>query len=121
VENGQGVTCESSKSCGDNGLIWRLSLAEISQDGPFSNFSNLSRTLIFTISEGMRLVDTDTNTKMLVPFYKPILFSGGQSIEAQLISGQIQKFNVIYDSTKIKSSVYILEGPGGKKLSPRNS
>jgi environmental stress-induced protein Ves len=119
-KNGRGITREVAKSYGDNGLIWRLSSADITQDGAFSNFPNLSRILIVTIGMGVRLIDTYTDTKMLASLHKPTLFSGDQSIEAQLMNGPIQNFNVIYDPTKTKSSVYILRGPESKKLSPRN-
>jgi environmental stress-induced protein Ves len=119
-KNGRGVTREVAKSYDDNGLIWRLSSADITQDGPFSNFPNLSRVLIVTIGMGVHLIDTYTDTKMLASLHKPTLFSGDQPIEAQLMNGPIQNFNVIYDSTKTKSAVRILKGPKSKKLSPRS-
>ena len=119
-KNGKGVTREIAKSSGENGLIWRLSSTEITQDGPFSNFPNLSRVLIVTNGVGIRLIDTNTDVKMLASLHKPTKFSGNQPIEAQLIKGPIQNFNVIYHPTKTKSSVYILEGPESNKLSPQD-
>jgi len=119
-KNGKGITREVAKSYDDNGLIWRLSSANITQDGPFSNFPNLNRISTVTIGVGMRLIDTNTHAKVLASLYKPILFSGDQPLEAQLIDGPIQNFNVIYDPTKTKSIVSVLEGPKSKKLSPRN-
>jgi len=119
-KNGKGITREVAKSCGDNGLIWRLSLAYMTKNGHFSNFPNLSRILTVTIGFGVSLIDTSTNAKVLAPLHKPTLFSGDQSIEAQLINGPIQNFNVIYDPTKTKSNVRILKGPESNKLSPGN-
>ena len=116
-KNGKGITREVAKSYDDNGLIWRLSSANITQDGPFSNFPNLNRISTVTIGVGMRLIDTNTHAKVLASLYKPILFSGDQPLEAQLIDGPIQNFNVIYDPTKTKSIVSVLEGPKSKKLS----
>jgi environmental stress-induced protein Ves len=119
-KNGRGITREIAKSYSDKGLIWRLSSANITQDGPFSNFPNLSRILIVTTGIGVRLIDTNTDAKMLAPLHKATLFSGDQPIEAQLINGPIQNFNVIYDPTKTKSAVCILKGPESNKLSPKN-
>jgi environmental stress-induced protein Ves len=119
-KNGKGVTRGIAKSSGDNGLIWRLSSTKITQDGPFSSFPNLSRVLIVTNGVGIRLIDSNTDARMLASLHKPTTFSGNQPIEAQLIKGPIQNFNVIYHPTKTKSSVYILEGPKNNKLSLRD-
>ena len=119
-KNGKGITHEIAKSCDENGIIWRLSLAKITQDGPFSTFPNLSRISIVISGEGMRLIETNTDAKVLALLHKPTLFSGDQPIEAQLINGPVQNFNIIYDPTKTKSTVHILKGPESNKLSTKN-
>ena len=44
-KNGGGVTREVAKSSDNQGLIWRLSLADVIQEGTFSTFPKLSRIL----------------------------------------------------------------------------
>ena len=119
-KNGRGKTREIAKSLGDNELIWRLSLADITQDCIFSKFPNLSRILIVTIGKEMRLIDINNNTEMLASFHKPTQFSGDQPIAAQIVDGPIQGFNVIYDPTKTRSHVHIIKGPESNKLSPES-
>ena len=110
-KNGGGVTREVAKSSDSQGLIWRLSLADVTQEGTFSTFPKLSRILTITQGAGMRLIDTDTNKVLLASLHTPTAFSGDQPITSELIDGTIQDFNVIYDQTKTTANVRIIDGP----------
>jgi environmental stress-induced protein Ves len=52
-KNGGGITHEILKQEHGGKLLWRLSIAEVASDGPFSLFPGLSR--ILTVIEGARL------------------------------------------------------------------
>ncbi len=110
-KNGGGVTREIAKLSDNLGLIWRLSLADVTQEGPFSTFPKLSRILTITQGAGMRLIDTYTNKVLLASLHTPTAFSGDQPITSELIDGNIQDFNVIYDQTKTTANVRIIDGP----------
>ena len=117
-KNGGGVTREVAKSSDNQGLIWRLSLADVIQEGTFSTFPKLSRILTVTQGGGMRLIDRDTNEVFLASLHTPIAFSGDQPITSELIDGAIQDFNVIYDQTKTTADVRIIDGPNRTYIEP---
>ncbi len=52
-KNGGGITHEIARKDDGNGLLWRLSIAEVASDGPFSAFTGLSR--ILTVIDGAGL------------------------------------------------------------------
>ena len=57
-KNGGGTTCEIAASpagAGMEAFDWRLSMADVAADGPFSNFSDIDRTLV--LIEGTRSRD----------------------------------------------------------------
>ena len=54
-KNGGGVTHEIAKSEEDGAWLWRLSIAEVATDGPFSAFLGLSRILTVIEGEGLQL------------------------------------------------------------------
>jgi environmental stress-induced protein Ves len=52
-KNGGGVTREMlSSASGPNGFDWRISVATIAKDGPFSEFPGVDRILIGLVGEG---------------------------------------------------------------------
>jgi len=82
--NGGGVSHEIAWHAQD---VWRLSLAEITQDGPFSDYTGFDRTLT-VIGEGLRL-----NGAPIGP--APHSFRGEDAIHATLGAGPVLAFNVI--------------------------
>ncbi|MFT3672511.1 HutD family protein [Aestuariivirga sp.] len=53
--NGGGITHEVAREDEDGKLHWRLSLAEVGRDGPFSLFPGLARILTVIDGVGMDL------------------------------------------------------------------
>ena len=108
-KNGGGVTHEIAKSEEDGAWLWRLSIAEVATDGPFSAFPGLSRILTVIEGEGLQLHLPDQNLSALPD--KPVAFSGDVPVTSTLINGPIRDFNVIYDATKISATVEVEQGP----------
>jgi environmental stress-induced protein Ves len=84
-KNGGGVTKELFKEEGR----FRLSVARVAQDGPFSIFEGVHRHLLVLEGVGIFL-----NEKRLLP-HQIINFSGEEKIFAKLIEGPITDFNVM--------------------------
>ena len=53
--NGRGVTVELARADGPDGLIWRLSMATVAEDGPFSLFPGIERNLTVISGPGFHL------------------------------------------------------------------
>jgi uncharacterized protein len=95
-KNGGGITREIAALRKNDSIVWRISLAEVVQDGPFSNFINLTRILTVVKGKGLRLKHQGGVINALL--YEPVLFDGKLAIHSELIDGPIADLNVIFDS-----------------------
>jgi uncharacterized protein len=96
--------------------VWRLSIAEVDEDGPFSLFEGMAR--ILTVIEGNGMVLESENSVLDAAYWKPTAFSGETKINSYLNDGSIRDFNVIYDPVRICAKVKLVTQPfniGGKQ------
>jgi uncharacterized protein len=71
---------------------WRLSLAQVDRDGPFSRFDNVDRTLVL-LSGAMTLHERDRRIDLVRN--EPFSFEGERAIEATVAGGSTLDFNVM--------------------------
>lgn len=71
---------------------WRLSLAQVDRDGPFSRFENVDRTLVL-LSGAMTLHERDRRIDLVRS--EPFAFEGERAIEATVAGGSTLDFNVM--------------------------
>jgi len=102
-KNGGGVTHEIAREDREGRMAWRLSIAEVAQDGPFSAFPGLSRILTVLEGAGIDLV-ADAGTLDARPL-APVAFSGETPIFGRLVDGPIRDFNLIFDGGLVAGSV----------------
>ncbi len=100
-KNGGGQTREIACSLPDEGY-WRLSIADVTQEGPFSLFAGLSR--ILTVIEGSGLCLNIAGQTHNIGFLNPILFSGEDETVSILSDGSIRGFNLIFDQHAWRAS-----------------
>ena len=100
-KNGGGVTTELAMSPPGAGLDdfdWRVSLASIAEDGPFSQFPGVDRTLVLVAGDGV-LLDFGDERVVLSPSEPLVEFAGEDPVHATIsgpISGQpTLDFNVL--------------------------
>jgi environmental stress-induced protein Ves len=97
-KNGGGSTTEiavNPPEAGFDDFDWRISLATISGDGPFSVFPDVERTLALVDGHGITL-DIDGDERLVVCKDEPVLaFSGDSIVEAKLNRGPTTDFNVM--------------------------
>lgn len=89
----------------DDAWSWRLSIAEVDKDGPFSAFENIDRELILLSGEGMRLNFSDGESVSLNPPHDKHRFAGERELSAELISGPTQDFNVMWQRDRFEVQV----------------
>lgn len=105
-KNGGGITHEIARQDHGGQILWRLSIAEVALDGPFSAFPGLSR--ILTVIEGAGLyLDTPHGRLDALPL-APLTFSGDLPVQSRLIDGPIRDFNLIWDATRLAASVRLI-------------
>ena len=86
-KNGGGVTTELAMSPPGAGLDdfdWRVSLASIAEDGPFSQFPGVDRTLVMVAGDGVQL-DVGDERVVLSPSEPLVEFAGEDPVHATLI------------------------------------
>ncbi len=93
-KNGGGVTAEIWKAVGPDGaMLWRLSIADVASDGPFSAFPGIDRWITVIEGKGMELRIADLGTRRVERQFEPLAFSGDVKTDCRLINGPIRDFN----------------------------
>lgn len=94
-KNGGGTTTEIWKAVSPDGeMLWRLSIADVASDGPFSTFPGVDRFIMVIEGKGMELV-VDGRPQRLHNLFEPFAFSGDAKTECRLIAGPIHDFNLL--------------------------
>ncbi len=103
-KNGKGETIELAVNDGGdvNGFDWRLSMATVSEDGAFSDFSGYWRNLVLIEGQGIDLTHDDEYTDSLRELLEFTTFDGGSKTIGKLTDGTIKDFNVM-----VKQGLYI--------------
>ncbi len=107
--NGAGFTADITISRADE-PFWRLSLADMPTDAPFSLFPKLSR--ILTVVQGMGLELVSDNTTLDAPFETPVAFSGDMPVVGHLKNGPVQNYNLVFDKARFQASVVVKDAKG---------
>lgn len=97
-KNGGGSTTEIAIDPSDasfDDFAWRISLATIANDGPFSVFPGVDRTLALVEGHGVTL-DIDGVNRVLLCEDEPVVtFKGESQVQAKLNHGPTIDFNVM--------------------------
>lgn len=97
-KNGRGSTTEiavAPPGAGLDDFDWRISLATIAQDGPFSLFPGIDRTLALVEGPGVTLeIDGDARF-VLSEEYPVVEFPGEAEVVATMAGGNTTDFNVM--------------------------
>jgi environmental stress-induced protein Ves len=98
-KNGGGVTRQVVVSPPEAGLSdfhWRVSMAVVGSDGPFSMFPDVDRMLWLLSGGGVELLRQDGSRDVLHPGQR-LDFSAEESIIARLLGGPVEDLNVMTD------------------------
>jgi hypothetical protein len=74
---------------------WRVSMARVASDGPFSDFPGIDRTLAVVKGDGLVLTIGDDTPVTLASGSNPVSFSGDTPTSARLTAGEIVDLNVM--------------------------
>ncbi|MBX7198620.1 MAG: HutD family protein [Rhodospirillaceae bacterium] len=106
-KNGGGETTEvtvSPPGAGFDTFDWRISMALVKGDGPFSVFPGIDRTLSILDGNGMRL-DIDGARFDLTRASAPLAFPADVATDAVLMDGAITDLNVMSRRTVFRHQV----------------
>ena len=66
---------------------WRVSIADVERDGPFSRFPGVDRTIVVIDGAGMRFNAAGAATRDLRTPFEPYAFDGDEAIDCTLVAG----------------------------------
>lgn len=95
-KNGTGWTREILRMPDRADWNWRLSIAEIERDGPFSVFPGVDRELVLIHGNGLRLRFSDGEVRELQPPHGRIRFAGERDVNSELLDGTTHDFNLMW-------------------------
>jgi len=105
--NGMGWTREIARSdVQSDDWDWRLSIAEVEHDCPFSAFPGCDRVLMLLSGNGMELKFDDGETSTVVPPHGRVAFAGERSLQCRLLDGPTTDFNAIVRRDRCTMQVF---------------
>jgi len=113
-KNGLGETLEIIKSEDDQGVRFRISQASVIEDGRFSNFSGLHRTLVLLGEGAMTLkhsVNREHTQDHLTAPLDMARFDGGALTDAILSQGPIEDLNIMVRQQDTRANVTAYHSP----------
>jgi environmental stress-induced protein Ves len=106
-KNGGGMTTELAihPANASDAYDWRISIADIESNGPFSTFEGYDRYIALLEGVGMELHFDDGEPVRLERRLQFVKFAGEQRTEGVLLSGKVRDFNVIYKRDALRAEV----------------
>ncbi|MEV4975807.1 HutD/Ves family protein [Streptomyces scopuliridis] len=111
-KNGGGVTREIAswpEGAGTADFDWRISLADVAADGPFSTFPGVDRTLTMVEGAGMDLT-VGGRRELVGERCVPADFPGDLPTHCLLLAGPVVNFNVMWQRERVSASVAVVRG-----------
>lgn len=115
-KNGGGVTREivcQPPGAGMDSFDWRVSIAHIASNGPFSAFEQVDRVITLLEGAGVRLRSTDgAFDQRLDQPWEPFAFPGEAPVQGDLIAGDCHDFNVMTRRGRCRARVVVVREVG---------
>ncbi|MGX1756041.1 HutD/Ves family protein [Streptomyces lydicus] len=111
--NGGGVTREIAVQPPGSGwdtFAWRVSLADVTRDGPYSPLPGVRRILTVVDGAGLELT-VDGTARLLPERYRPFAFPGGAATGSRLLDGRpVVNLNVMLREGRAAATVEMVRG-----------
>ena len=105
-KNDGGWTTEIARDpVGEGDFRWRISIADIESDGPFSSFPGISRDLVLLAGNGIELDIGDAPPLRLTERFQRVHFEGEASVGCRLLAGPTRDFNVMARRDSVRAEV----------------
>ncbi|HVH34084.1 HutD family protein [Tahibacter sp. UC22_41] len=117
-KNGGGITTEIARSPGDGDFDWRISIAEIAEDGDFSIFPGVDRELMLLDGGGVELLVGSDAAVALTQRYQKHVFPGEAPVSCHLLDGPTRDFNVMIRRGRVTAELLARPLVGAQLLFP---
>jgi uncharacterized protein len=119
-KNGGGVTTEICVSPPSGAFDWRVSIATVNADGPFSAFAGYERHIMTLSGQGM-VLDIEGCGKFTLEPLQPFTFSGDARVHGSLLEGEVLDFNLMVHRDFGHGTLRVMESSEGDKLGSEKS
>jgi environmental stress-induced protein Ves len=119
-KNGGGVTTEIWASPPLGAFDWRVSIATVNADGPFSTFAGYERHIMTLSGEGM-VLDIEGSGKFALEPLQPFSFSGDARVYGSLLRGAVLDFNLMVRRDFGSGTLRVVDSSAGDKLGSEKS
>lgn len=92
---------------------WRVSIADVAGDGPFSSFAGVDRVLALLAGAGMRIAGSTHAAELRAP-YEPYAFSGDDATSCTLVDGPVRDFNLMVRRGRARGSVVVVRAESAR-------
>jgi environmental stress-induced protein Ves len=92
-------------------FAWRVSIADVAADGPFSRFAGIDRTIVLLDGDGMKLILDGAGEHRLDTPFEPFEFAGEAQVAAVLLDGPTRDFNLMIRRGLASGGLSVLHGP----------
>jgi environmental stress-induced protein Ves len=117
--NGGGWTTVLAQSEGGEPFQWRIAVAEIERDGPFSDYSGYDRTIVAQ-DAGFTLEFADGERVEILPMI-PFAFAGERTVHCRLHRASASAFNVLTLRSAFAHEVRVVDDEIEVQLTPVDS
>lgn len=114
--NDGGWTREIARSGDETDWDWRLSLAEVETDGPFSTFAGIEREIVLLSGAGMAFDFADGEQVELTPQTPQLRFAGERELRSRLIDGVTTDFNLMWRRDCLEADLWLRPLVGSSTL-----
>jgi len=104
-KNGAGWTSELARGGDEGAFDWRISIAEIDSDGPFSTFAGCDRQIALLDGAGMEIEFEQAEAIRLDQRLRFFAFAGERHARGRLLGGPVRDFNVIVRRDTFRAEV----------------
>lgn len=105
-KNGRGSTLEIAREGMGEEFDWRLSMADLNESGPFSNFAGMNRVLVLLEGSEIIISHAEVAQAKTLGLREAYSFNGDWHTQAQ-VTGPGRDFNLIYRPDKFIGSVLV--------------
>lgn len=103
-KNGGGTTLEIARAPATGDFDWRLSVADVREDGPFSSFPGIERHILLVEGAGMHLVSARRRIE-LAPDGPGAIFDGAEPFTGRLVGGPVRDLNLMLRTGRANGSI----------------
>lgn len=103
--NGGGLT----QTLAASGQAWRVSVAQVERDGPYSRFDGMTRVSFVLRGNGVMLIDGASIVR-LAP-RTAVEYGGGAAWSASLVDGPVSVLNVMTETSRYRATVRAIVAP----------